>query len=189
VAAVFLSLNWDRIPERFPVHWGADGQVNRWSMRTPHDVYGPLIFAALLCGWLLVMGLASWYGARRSRFRRVMLGALIGTVYLMGFLFGGIAINPVINAPIWIFIAAPLVFLVPIVLVMVRSVSEPTERAAEPTPNECWRGGLIYYNPNDAALMVEKRTGLGYTVNFGNGWSWVLLGGIGLVAASAFVLL
>jgi hypothetical protein len=31
------------------------------------------------------------------------------------------------------------------------------------------------YNPQDPAIFVQKRLGLGYTVNFGNRISWVLL--------------
>jgi uncharacterized membrane protein len=32
--------------------------------------------------------------------------------------------------------------------------------------------GLIYYNPDDPALIVEKRIGIGWTLNLGNRWSW-----------------
>jgi uncharacterized membrane protein len=55
----------------------------------------------------------------------------------------------------------------------------------DPTPNECWKAGLFYYNPNDAALFVEKREGYGYTFNFANPWSWTLLSSLALVIASA----
>lgn len=38
---------------------------------------------------------------------------------------------------------------------------------------EHWRhGGLTYYNPEDPALVVEKLTGLGYTLNIGNPAVW-----------------
>lgn len=40
---------------------------------------------------------------------------------------------------------------------------------------------MIYYNPDDPAVLVEKRFGIGYTLNFGNGRSWLVLGGIVLV--------
>ena len=33
-AALCLYLNWSRIPERFPLHWGIDGSPDRWSGRT-----------------------------------------------------------------------------------------------------------------------------------------------------------
>lgn len=43
------------------------------------------------------------------------------------------------------------------------------------TADEHWRWGLFYFNPNDPALLVEKRMGLGYTLNFGNPRAWLML--------------
>jgi uncharacterized membrane protein len=43
------------------------------------------------------------------------------------------------------------------------------------TPDECWTLGMIYYNPDDPALVVETRVGrFGCDLNFGNKWSWVV---------------
>jgi uncharacterized membrane protein len=43
------------------------------------------------------------------------------------------------------------------------------------TPDACWKWGLIYYNPDDPALIVETRAGTsGCDLNFGNKWSWVV---------------
>ncbi|MDK2806795.1 MAG: hypothetical protein PWQ94_1959, partial [Thermoanaerobacterium sp.] len=36
-----------------------------------------------------------------------------------------------------------------------------------------WKGGLIYYNPDDPALFVEKRFGVGWTVNFARPSIWI----------------
>jgi uncharacterized membrane protein len=38
-----------------------------------------------------------------------------------------------------------------------------------------WKGGLIYVNPGDPALMVGARFGIGWTLNFGNRAAWVLV--------------
>jgi uncharacterized membrane protein len=48
-------------------------------------------------------------------------------------------------------------------------------------PGKGWNG-VFYFNPDDPALLVPKRFGIGYTLNFGNPWSWVVLALI-LVAA------
>jgi len=43
-----------------------------------------------------------------------------------------------------------------------RWVSRAREKAAEApgdgTPDSCWKLGLFYYNPDDSALFVEKRS-------------------------------
>ena len=50
---------------------------------------------------------------------------------------------------------------------------EYVQRADE---EEHWRhGGLTYYNPEDPALVVEKLTGLGYTLNIGHPAVWYRL--------------
>ncbi|GAA0776521.1 DUF1648 domain-containing protein [Clostridium subterminale] len=41
-----------------------------------------------------------------------------------------------------------------------------------------WILGSIYYNKNDPAWMVEKRLGVGWTVNFAHPKSWVAVGGL-----------
>jgi uncharacterized membrane protein len=87
-----------------------------------------------------------------------------------------------------------LVFCVAFVVIAIRSGQGGWRLAASPgtampasgpagdrTPDECWKGGLIYYNPEDPALWVEKRFGFGWTVNFGNRRAWFVLGGILLI--------
>lgn len=41
--------------------------------------------------------------------------------------------------------------------------------------SEHWYGGLIYFNPDDSAFLVEKLEGLGYTINFARGRAWLYL--------------
>jgi len=183
-AATWLYLNWDRIPERFPVHFDVSGQANRWATRTIKGVYGPLFFGAELCAFTLIMAVAAWFGARRSRTRPVMLGGMIAAEYLLGLLFALITLQAPLGIPVWVIALAPVAILIPLIIVMVRKMTEPWE-PMDPTPNECWKADIFYYNPNDAALFVEKRAGLGFTLNFANRWCWVLLLCLVLVVVSA----
>jgi uncharacterized membrane protein len=41
-----------------------------------------------------------------------------------------------------------------------------------------WKGGLIYVNRDDPAIMVGNRFGVGWTPNLGNPRAWLLYGGI-----------
>ena len=56
--------------------------------------------------------------------------------------------------------------------------------AGDRTPDQCWFAGVIYVNRNDPAVLVEKRFGVGYTLNFGHPVSWVLLGSLILIPAA-----
>ncbi len=46
------------------------------------------------------------------------------------------------------------------------------------TPDGAWIGGMIYYNPDDPAIFVERRTGFGRTMNLGRPESWLILLGM-----------
>ncbi len=61
-----------------------------------------------------------------------------------------------------------------------RRPESPAEPSARPvgdrTADRYWKAGLFYVNPDDPALFIEKRFGVGYTINFGRPGSWVILG-------------
>ena len=46
------------------------------------------------------------------------------------------------------------------------------------TPDVCWKLGIFYFNPDDPALFVEKRFGIGWTVNFANSKLVLVFGAI-----------
>jgi hypothetical protein len=51
------------------------------------------------------------------------------------------------------------------------------------SPDSAWKLGLVYFNPSDPAVWVEKRFGVGYTLNFARATTWLLVGG--MLAATA----
>src|SRR6202047_3096836 len=61
-------------------------------------------------------------------------------------------------------------------------------RTGQRPPDTAWNGSF-YSNPSDPALLVPKRFGIGYTLNFGNPWSWAVLAFVLLMVAVPFILL
>ena len=43
------------------------------------------------------------------------------------------------------------------------------------TPDARWLGGVLYFNREDPALIVEKRFGVGYTLNFAHPAAWIII--------------
>ena len=74
--------------------------------------------------------------------------------------------------------------LAPVLLIAAVSVLLPllVNRGGRP-PDDKWKG-VFYSNPDDPAVLVAKRYGIGYTLNFGNPWSWVVLALILLLVAA-----
>ena len=184
--AVYLNQNWDRLPERFPVHWDASGNANRWTTKTPKSVFGILGFGILLQGLFLFLAYAMKNGARfyapessRTRFLEANLWLMLFVQWFTALLFVYIALLPlqVFSSGKWFILGLTgtlTAVIIGFVIHMTKLQAEPSE--PDETPNECWKwGGLVYYNPADPALMVEKRFGLGYTINFGRGMAWIFL--------------
>jgi uncharacterized membrane protein len=57
----------------------------------------------------------------------------------------------------------------------------------ERPPDRDWNG-MFYAKKDDRALFVPKRFGIGYTLNFGNPWAWVVLGVILAGVAAPLIL-
>lgn len=189
---VWMGLRFDTLPPRFPIHWGIHG-ANGWVHATPTTVMTFLAVQASLC--LLMIGLAwgvlNWSrristvgasGAAERNFRRRAVQLLIASAYLMA----ALAWLPILGANSaamhFVTLAFPAVILVFTVL-LVRAGQGGTHAATtapapvgDRTPDACWKWGLIYINSADPAIFVEKRFGIGYTLNFGNHWSWLVLG-------------
>jgi Family of unknown function (DUF5808) len=44
-----------------------------------------------------------------------------------------------------------------------------------PVGDRYWKMGIFYFNREDSAVLVEKRFGLGYTLNFARPAAWVIV--------------
>jgi uncharacterized membrane protein len=42
--------------------------------------------------------------------------------------------------------------------------------------DEYWKLGQFYFNPDDPAVFIEKRFGIGWTINFGSKKGWIYIG-------------
>ena len=73
-------------------------------------------------------------------------------------------------------------------LLAVLSYFLPQRRGERSTPDRCWKAGIFYVNRDDPSLFVEKRFGVGYTLNFGNRWSWAVLAMIMILVLAPILL-
>jgi uncharacterized membrane protein len=206
--AAYLRANWEHIPERFAVHWGLDGRPNGWSARSFAAVYGPLLIAGGLCVFLALSSYAivHWTrnirssgdaAVREGRFRSVQLGIITAVSYFIALVFSALASPLRSNAPqephLTLLLAGTLVFVLAVFIVMFsvgqgggnlargRAVSAPAALGpviGDRTPDRCWKAGMFYFNPDDPALLVEKRFGIGYTINFGHRGAWLIAAAI-----------
>ena len=181
--AAYLQAQWDILPERFPVHWGVDGQPNGWATRSFGGVYGPLLAAFLVDGFCLLLAMALLLLSRNTTMRHVTITILLLVTYPVSFAFGMVALLPLTTFPMWLVPAVTLTFVTVIIVWSVRKIISPAAHDVVPEPSNdaYWKAGLFYFNPDDPAIFVSKRVGIGYTMNFANKLSWVVLAGTLLV--------
>ena len=211
-AALYLKNHWSQIPASFPVHWGLEG-VDRWADRTPRAVYGPLVVGAAMC--LVIVGLmvailrasrpvhvrgaAAGFDAAR---RRLILLVLAGTEYFLAVELSLISLLPLVpeelrNHAVAALGLLPLGLALGVMLLALRArdrLDAPVdarpgaETVGDRTADTHWKGGLFYVNPDDPALFVEKRIGIGYTLNFGRPGAWAIIGLLILIPLMARLL-
>lgn len=203
--AIFLSVR-SRLPERIPMHFGLDGQPTRYG--SPDELWAIFLVMGVLYGilWFRLHAIATEWVAppeaaerfevlelerRRSLARIAEASILVANGVLMLVSFSAIAMGfmPGSGLPHWIPIGLVVLAVVGLGIVMViwhrRFSRIEAEQRALPgaaiaaPPAHRWRaGGLIYYAPEDPAVIVPKRIGVGYTLNFARRRAWLLLAAI-----------
>jgi uncharacterized membrane protein len=73
-----------------------------------------------------------------------------------------------------------ILVLIPVLFALRRKSSPPVagevDSSARGRENpRRWVAGIFYVNPSDPALLVRRRFGLGWTMNFGHWISWIFL--------------
>ena len=158
--AWYLHGHWDQIPLRFPVHWSAGGVPNRWTNRSWRGVFGPLIAGGIMMIPMLAMCVALRYGARPGRGRSAATACLLAATYAICLSFSIIPLLPLVAIPVPLVPLAAAGALVAVVVWSVIRMKGPGAKPADPAPGD---------------LFVPKGQGMGYTLNFRNPWSWVII--------------
>lgn len=202
-ASVVLAASWtfvvsryEEFPQRLPVHYNLHGLADRFEDKSWAWVLMPLIVGT--CVVALVASNAYWVFVSSRRggspetvenrrdHQRLVSNSLSVLSLLVSLMFALIAIGPVLGKGThlpggWLMLAFVVAILTVVIRMLVKWNDLPGG-SGDDTPDECWKWGLVYWNPQDPAIFVEKRDGVGYTVNFGNSKSWIY---VGLAAAVA----
>lgn len=189
---IWVNLHWDRLPRTFPVHWSLGG-ADRWVATTPANVFGFLALQAGVCLMLIGMawGLLRWSrristsGPRAGgerHFRRRLALLLILTEYFIPFPAGfAFFLTSTTAVNVWGLVLVMVIIVLSVAILRAgqggarTAVASGATPVGDRTPDDCWKWGVFYVNPADPSILIEKRFGVGYTVNFGNPRSWLVL--------------
>jgi uncharacterized membrane protein len=194
--AAMLWLNWSALPRQFPRRFAMSGEASVMAARTVGAVFGPVLCGLMVYALMLFLTIGMQHMRRRNQaYTCLVMAPFSWLVTLVFSLVSSIPLAMAWHVPVattgtaiaLVTVAGGL--LVAVLVAITASRSRASLTPYSDTPDAGWKaGGLVYYNPADPALWVDKRLGIGRTLNFARPQSWVVLGLLlAVVAASATV--
>jgi len=216
---IYTASQYANLPELIPTHWGIDGTADVFSDKTPFSSVALLLVLLVLQGMMLgINELTKKSGIKinatskkRSKvqqlsFRKYTSWFLFMITLLMTLLFCFLQLNTIHNnlgSPT-LLLALPIGFLL-IVFIMtalyafkvgqsgsritVDVEDEEIEGVTDYDDDQFWKAGIFYFNKDNPSIFVEKRFGIGWTLNLGHPIGYlVLFGPIVLILIISFLI-
>lgn len=188
-AALAFIHRWQPwLPERVPTHWNAAGRVDDWTPRG-HLFWAPLLMAGGV--WVLLAFAGRKLGggdARQQRGARALRDfrgwVCCGLALMVGYVAPMAAVRG--TRAVWVGLGLLAGCLAVGFVPLLRATRAAPPIAGASAADYRW-GGLLYWNPRDPRVWVEKRIGLGWTLNFARPLAWGMLALLLLPAVGALV--
>jgi len=206
-----IALVWRQVPDPIPLHFNMEGVADNLVAKSPAALIPLLATEVFLAVMLSFVYFIIRFARRQTdaanpreslaqskRFRR------ISSIFLL--VLGCIVLIFIIALQILSFFnsSSPLILLIPIIGLLVvvcagiwylmfrvgqggsrlRTLSHPKAGTINYDDDRYWKLGQFYFNPDDPAIIVEKRFGVGWTSNFARPATWLMIGGfVAFIAA------
>ncbi len=199
-------------PDLVPTHIDFAGNVNQWTPKGPALIAFPLLVEVFMAAcfifshWMTIRSKKDVDPARPA-ISAYAYGAFARAECIL-LLVSGSVLTAVLGIVMILMMTETLSMLVTMVLIIVatlvfvgatiafsvvygqsgsRLVKRLEENGAIIADNdEHWKAGIFYWNKDDASLILPKRFGVGWTMNWARPAAWLIVGGFTL-ASIAFV--
>lgn len=204
VTVAMALVFYDRIPEEIPIQWGANFEVTRsieksfWGVMALPGIQLLMIPVfnysnhAIIKSKQKLSPLDPKSASEKSRqFREAWSNFLFFTTIATQLLISFLTIFSLFgeSLPMWsmiLIISLYLVFIIGGGIYLFvkygqggeKLLTEDEQYYIDPEDDEKWIIGMIYYNKDDPSVFVEKRFGVGTTLNMGNWKAWLFVGGL-----------
>lgn len=202
---VYGLSQYESLPDQIPTHWGPNGEADAFTEKSWLSVSSlPILTLVLQSMMVFFNGAMKQSGAKiqvrnkkRSReqqlaFRKytswLLFIVTITVTLLLGYLQLSIIFPETMSTSVTlastiaylvIILGSVLVYAIKVGQSGTRiAVSQPAENlngVIDPDDDQYWKFGLFYVNKNDPSILVEKRFGIGWTINMGHKTSWIFL--------------
>ncbi|MGX9132890.1 DUF1648 domain-containing protein [Rummeliibacillus sp. JY-2-4R] len=202
ILIIYTYSQYPLLPEQIPTHWGANGEPNAFTEKNPFTAISlplmmlvlQIMFAAMSQGTKISGIKISVINTKEStrkqiEKRKYTSWFMFLTALLITMLFSLLQLTTIHHNVIGqgimltIFIIFMVVILVGSIIFSIKVSSLEKKNKYLNYPNgvmdvdedRYWKGGLLYFNKDDSSLFVEKRFGIGWTINFARPMSYLLV--------------
>ncbi|MEH7238693.1 DUF1648 domain-containing protein [Bacillus sp. JJ1562] len=190
----YTIAQYNLLPDQIPTHWGMNGEADAFTEKTPVSaISSPLMLLVMQAMFLGIQIATKKSGIKlsatatnASQLRQLTLRKytswfmFLTTILLTGMFsfFQLRTIHPdIVDGTI--VMAVPIIFLIVTLASTIAfaikvgrsdkiNIGETNAGIRDYDDDAHWVGGLFYVNRNDPSIFVEKRFGVGWTLNFGN---------------------
>ncbi|MBQ3420077.1 MAG: DUF1648 domain-containing protein [Romboutsia sp.] len=187
LVCIYTASQYNSMPDIIPTHWGISGKPDAYSQKSFFSVFG-IIFMSLLSGLIIYISSISSLKTRAKlntdnidESKKLHLNYLnnLSIAFLLlnlglQLLFIETLIATVNSSNINLFtmIFATILLIGSAIYQVYLYYKSPSKYKSAvysiDDNDDNWLFGSIYNNPNDPSLFVQKRFGVGWTVNIGN---------------------
>lgn len=208
VTLMLTYVFYDQVPSEIAMHYNLEGHVNRWAKKSYRSVLSfPILQLYITALFLFINTMIARSkqqidaanpeksAQQNQTFRRRWSGFnfITGTAMVLMFSFTQLSYFISINPTIQMIVSTVVVgFIIVGAIVLsfttgqggsrVRTAKSKKGTTINRDDDRYWKLGQFYFNPNDPAIWVEKRFGVGWTVNFAHPAGWGSLIAIILIA-------
>ncbi|MBP1990046.1 DUF1648 domain-containing protein [Paenibacillus eucommiae] len=214
LSAAFVWMQYDRIPDMIVMKYDFQGVPTNIVEKSYQSVFFPNVMQLCMIVTFIFVNMITMKSKQQINasnpessmqqnvaFRRLWSLYAIILGFLLIALFSFIQLGMIysfsysVNASVSMITVA--IILIGTIVLGVRTgqggsrirTSETTVKQVQINDDKFWKLGAFYYNPQDPSLFVEKRMGIGWTINMGRPLGWVIMIGLPLVLILAPLLL
>ena len=197
---VLLIFQYPSLPEQIPIHWGANGMPDGWSNKSIFSVF---FLPFLLLTQQVILYVIAYYVQKSSlsvkaqaseqSLQRERRARTLNTHYmafinlLMTVLLGGMELltiragNEQATGLGWLTALFFIFFILGTIAYMIENsrlnklIQTEANEYSQPSSDNEWLWGLFYFDKENPDIFIEKKYGVGWTVNFARPATWIFL--------------
>lgn len=199
---IYTFMNYDLLPNEIPTHWGPNGEPDAFTEKTPFSAIQSSLFLLIMQMMFTGIHIATknsgiklsatnaiaskrrQLGMRKYSSWLLFIVLLVITIMMSFFqlttihpnLFEGSLLKLIIPfGALAIILIGTITFALKVGRLDKEESTVIEGNITDIDDDQYWKGGLWYFNKNDPSIFVEKRFGVGWTINFANPLGYLII--------------